>query len=42
MSIKAPNPALTRAFTRITDTKLRRNIVEMIEQIAAREGSDRR
>ncbi len=30
--------ALTRAFTRITDAKLRRCIVEMVEQIAAREG----
>jgi len=29
--------ALTRAFTRITDAKLRRSIVEMVEQIAARE-----
>src|SRR5260370_38619190 len=28
--------ALTRAFTRITDAKLRRCIVEMVEQIAAR------
>jgi len=34
--------ALTRAFTRITDAKLRRRIVEMVEQIAAREGPDRR
>ena len=34
--------ALTRAFTRITDAKLRRSIVEMVEQIAAREGPDRR
>ena len=34
--------ALTRAFTRITDGKLRRSIVEMVEQIAAREGPDRR
>jgi transcriptional regulator with XRE-family HTH domain len=32
--------ALTRAFTRITDAKLRRSIVEMVEQIAAREGPD--
>jgi transcriptional regulator with XRE-family HTH domain len=29
--------ALTRAFTRITDTKLRRSIVDLVEQIAARE-----
>ncbi|HXB78182.1 MAG TPA: helix-turn-helix transcriptional regulator [Bradyrhizobium sp.] len=29
--------ALTRAFTRITDAKLRRSIVELVEQIAARE-----
>ena len=34
--------ALTRAFTRIPDAKLRRSIVEMVEQIAAREGPDRR
>jgi transcriptional regulator with XRE-family HTH domain len=34
--------ALTRAFTRITDTKLRRSIVEMVEQIAAREAPDKR
>ncbi|HVV39513.1 MAG TPA: helix-turn-helix domain-containing protein [Nitrobacter sp.] len=33
--------ALTRAFTRITDAKLRRSIVDMVEQIAARE-PDRR
>lgn len=29
--------ALTRAFTRISDAKLRRSIVDMVEQIAARE-----
>lgn len=29
--------ALTRAFTRISDSKLRRSIVDMVEQIAARE-----
>src|ERR1700761_8888776 len=29
--------ALTRAFTRITDAKLRRSIVELVEQIAAGE-----
>ncbi len=29
--------ALTRAFTRITDAKLRRSIVDLVEQIAARE-----
>ena len=29
--------ALTRAFTRIGDAKLRRSIVELVEQIAARE-----
>jgi transcriptional regulator with XRE-family HTH domain len=29
--------ALTRAFTRLKDTKLRRSIVELVEQIAARE-----
>jgi transcriptional regulator with XRE-family HTH domain len=34
--------ALTRAFTRIGDAKLRRSIVDMVEQIAAREGPDRR
>jgi transcriptional regulator with XRE-family HTH domain len=34
--------ALTRAFTRITDSKLRRSIVELVEQIAAREEPDKR
>jgi transcriptional regulator with XRE-family HTH domain len=34
--------ALTRAFTRISDAKLRRSIVDMVEQIAAREGPDKR
>lgn len=34
--------ALTRAFTRIPDAKLRRSIVDLVEQIAARELSDRR
>ncbi|MEH6952015.1 helix-turn-helix domain-containing protein [Nitrobacter sp. NHB1] len=34
--------ALTRAFTRITDAKLRRSIVDLVEQIAAREPPDRR
>ena len=29
--------ALTRAFTRITDAKLRRSIVDLVEQVAARE-----
>jgi len=29
--------ALTRAFTRITDAKLRRSIVDLVEHIAARE-----
>ncbi len=29
--------ALTRAFTRINDAKLRRSIVDMVEQIAARD-----
>lgn len=33
--------ALTRAFTRITDVKLRRNIVELVEQIAVRERPDK-
>src|SRR6516164_786452 len=32
--------ALTRAFTRITDAKLRRSIVDLVEQIAAREAPD--
>lgn len=34
--------ALTRAFTRIGDAKLRRSIVDMVEQIAARESSEKR
>ena len=34
--------ALTRAFTRITEAKMRRSIVELVEQIAAREGPDKR
>ena len=34
--------ALTRAFTRITDAKMRRSIVELVEQIASREGPDPR
>ena len=34
--------ALTRAFTRITDAKLRRSIVELVEQIAAREQPEKR
>jgi hypothetical protein len=33
--------ALTRAFTRITDAKLRRSIVDLVEQIAAHEASDK-
>ncbi|MBV9533174.1 MAG: helix-turn-helix transcriptional regulator [Bradyrhizobium sp.] len=33
--------ALTRAFTRIHDSKLRRSIVDLVEQIAAREASER-
>jgi transcriptional regulator with XRE-family HTH domain len=33
---------LTRAFTRITDAKLRRSIVELVEQIAAHEAPDKR
>ena len=32
--------ALTRAFTRISDSKLRRSIVDLVEQIAAREVTD--
>ena len=34
--------ALTKAFTRITDSKMRRSIVDLVEQIAAREGPDKR
>ena len=34
--------ALTRAFTRITDAKLRRSIVELVEQIASHESVDKR
>jgi transcriptional regulator with XRE-family HTH domain len=34
--------ALTRAFTRITDAKLRRSIVDLVEQIAAREDPEKR
>jgi transcriptional regulator with XRE-family HTH domain len=34
--------ALTRAFTRITDAKMRRSIVDLVEQIATREGPDKR
>jgi len=34
--------ALTRAFTRITDAKLRRSIVELVEQIATHENPDKR
>src|SRR6476646_4687817 len=34
--------ALTRAFTRITDSKLRRSIVELVEQITAQDGPDQR
>ena len=34
--------ALTRAFTRITDAKCAARIVELVEQIAAREGPDKR
>jgi len=33
--------ALTRAFTRISDAKLRRSIVELVEQIATHEGPDK-
>jgi transcriptional regulator with XRE-family HTH domain len=33
--------ALTRAFTRITDAKLRRSIVDLVEQIAARESAEK-
>jgi transcriptional regulator with XRE-family HTH domain len=34
--------ALTRAFTRISDAKLRRSIVELVEQIASHESADKR
>jgi transcriptional regulator with XRE-family HTH domain len=34
--------ALTRAFTRIGDAKLRRSIVELVEQIASHENPDKR
>ena len=34
--------ALTRAFTRIRDAKLRRSIVELVEQIANHENPDQR
>ena len=34
--------ALTRAFTRITDPKLRRSIVDLVEQMASHEQPDRR
>jgi transcriptional regulator with XRE-family HTH domain len=34
--------ALTRAFTRISDTKMRRSIVDLVEQIAVREDANRR
>jgi transcriptional regulator with XRE-family HTH domain len=34
--------ALTRAFTRINDAKLRRSIVDLVEQIAAREDPEKR
>ena len=34
--------ALTRAFTRIADAKMRRSIVDLVEQVAAREGPDKR
>jgi transcriptional regulator with XRE-family HTH domain len=34
--------ALTRAFTRIADPKLRRSIVDLVEQIAGREASNSR
>ena len=33
--------ALTRAFTRIGDSKLRRSIVELVEQIAAHESPEK-
>jgi len=33
--------ALTRAFTQIADGKLRRSIVDLVEQIASREAPER-
>ena len=33
--------ALTRAFTRIADSKLRRSIVDLVEQIASHENPDK-
>ncbi|WP_407177637.1 helix-turn-helix domain-containing protein [Bradyrhizobium sp. STM 3562] len=33
--------ALTRAFTRIADSKLRRSIVDLVEQIAAQEATEK-
>jgi transcriptional regulator with XRE-family HTH domain len=39
--VTAEGLALTRAFTRITDPKLRRSIVDLVEQIAAREEPER-
>lgn len=34
--------ALIRAFTRITDAKLRRSVVDLVEQMASRETPDKR
>jgi len=34
--------SLTRAFTRISDSKLRRSIVDLVEQIAAHEAPEKR
>lgn len=34
--------ALIRAFTRIADAKLRRSIVDLVEQMASREATDQR
>ena len=34
--------SLTRAFTRISDAKLRRSIVDLVEQIASQENTDKR
>src|ERR1700760_328683 len=33
--------SLTRAFTRISDSKLRRSIVDLVEQIASQENADK-
>ena len=42
ISSQSEGYALTRAFTRIADSKMRRSIVELVEQIASRDGPDQR